>query len=87
MRKTGRTAAEADRFEAYFEAQGLLGMPAPGAIDYSEVVTLDLDTVEPSLAGPKRPQDRVLLKNMKQQFNTLLPNPWQQTALAKTQPP
>ncbi|MDP3271469.1 aconitate hydratase AcnA [Limnobacter sp.] len=75
MRKTGRTAAEADRFEAYFEAQGLLGMPAPGAIDYSEVVTLDLDTVEPSLAGPKRPQDRVLLKNMKQQFNTLFAEP------------
>ncbi|HEX4917496.1 MAG TPA: aconitate hydratase AcnA [Limnobacter sp.] len=75
MRKTGKSAAEADRFEAYFEAQGLLGMPAPGAIDYSEVVTLDLDTVEPSLAGPKRPQDRVLLKNMKRQFNTLFSEP------------
>ncbi|MBU0783481.1 MAG: aconitate hydratase AcnA [Gammaproteobacteria bacterium] len=75
MRKTGRTAAEADLFEAYFDAQGMLGMPEPGAIDYSEVVTLDLDSVEPSLAGPKRPQDRVLLKNMKTQFNTLFSEP------------
>lgn len=75
MRKTGRSTAEADRFEAYFEAQGMLGMPEPGAIDYSEVVTLDLDSVEPSLAGPKRPQDRVLLKNMKTQFNTLFSEP------------
>ncbi len=75
MRKTGRTDEEADRFEAYFKAQGLLGMPAPGAIDYSEVVTLDLDTVEPSLAGPKRPQDRILLKDMKSRFNTLFSEP------------
>jgi aconitate hydratase len=75
MRKTGRTDEEADRFEAYFKAQGLLGMPAPGAIDYSEIVTLDLDTVEPSLAGPKRPQDRILLKDMKSKFNTLFSEP------------
>jgi len=85
MRKTGRTAAEADRFEAYFEAQGLLGMPAPGAIDYSEVVTLDLDSVEPSLAGPKRPQDRVLLRNMKQQFNTLFSEPMTANGFGKDQ--
>ena len=57
------------------KAQGLLGMPDPSSIDYSETVTLDLDTVEPSLAGPKRPQDRVLLKDMKKQFNHLFSEP------------
>ncbi|MCZ8014254.1 MAG: aconitate hydratase AcnA [Limnobacter sp.] len=75
MRKTARGGVEADRFEAYFKAQGLLGMPDPSSIDYSETVTLDLDTVEPSLAGPKRPQDRVLLKDMKKQFDHLFSEP------------
>ena len=83
MRKTGRTDEEADRFEAYFKAQGLLGMPAPGAIDYSEVVTLDLDTVEPSLAGPKRPQDRILLKDMKSKFDTLFSEPMTASGFGK----
>ena len=58
---TGRTRTEIEMFEAYFKAQGLFGVPDAGQIDYSQVVTLDLGSVTPSLAGPKRPQDRIEL--------------------------
>ena len=51
-------------FEAYFRAQGMFGVPQAGDIDYTQDVTLDLGTVAPSLAGPKRPQDRIeLMRN------------------------
>src|SRR5512134_1922480 len=68
---TGRTPDEIAAFEAYFRAQGLFGVPKDGAIDYSSVVSLDLATVAPSLAGPKRPQDRVEIGNVKKQFTSL----------------
>jgi aconitate hydratase len=75
---TGRSKAEIDALEAYFKAQGLFGVPgAAGAseqlaqIDYSQVVTLDLGSVTPSLAGPKRPQDRIELGHVAQQFASL----------------
>lgn len=83
MRKTGRTDVEADRFEAYFQAQGLLGMPDVGSIQYSQVVKLNLDTVEPSLAGPKRPQDRIKLSNMRSQFESLFSAPTSENGFAK----
>jgi aconitate hydratase len=72
---TGRTPDEIAAFEAYFRAQGLFGIPKDGAIDYSSVVTLDLATVTPSLAGPKRPQDRIEIGNVKQQFTALFSKP------------
>jgi aconitate hydratase len=75
MRNTGRTAEEVDAFESFFKAQGLFGIPQAGSIDYSSVVELDLGSIEPSLAGPKRPQDRVPLKAMKETFNTLFSKP------------
>ncbi len=75
---TGRTNAEIEAFEAYFRAQGMFGVPgAAGAskqlagIEYTKVVSLDLGTVAPSLAGPKRPQDRIELGNVKRQFASL----------------
>ncbi|NUZ05244.1 aconitate hydratase [Piscinibacter koreensis] len=68
---TGRTRAEIEAFEAYFKAQGMFGAPTRGQVDYSQVVTLDLGTVAPSLAGPKRPQDRIELGNVKNTFTTL----------------
>ena len=46
-------------------------MPRPGEVDYSQVVKLDLGTVTPSLAGPKRPQDRIELGSVKSQFESL----------------
>ena len=75
LTQTGRTSAEIEALEAYFRAQGLYGMPAAGAIDYSQVVELDLSTVRSSLAGPKRPQDRIELAKMKTAFDTLFSKP------------
>ena len=72
---TGRTAEEIAAFEAYFKAQGLFGVPKSGEIAYSQVVTLDLATVAPSLAGPKRPQDRIELGQVKRTFARLFSNP------------
>jgi aconitate hydratase len=75
FRGTGRTAAEIETFEAYFRAQELFGVPLKGEIDYSQVITLNLDDVTPSLAGPKRPQDRIELGKVKQQFSSLFSQP------------
>ncbi|MFJ3046374.1 aconitate hydratase AcnA [Herbaspirillum chlorophenolicum] len=72
---TGRTKAEIDAFEAYFKAQGLYGVPKAGQIDYTQEVSLDLGTVAPSLAGPKRPQDRIEIGNVKTTFADLFTKP------------
>jgi len=75
FRGTGRTADEVERFEAYYKAQGLFGMPAPGELHYTKVVKLDLGTVSPSLAGPKRPQDRIDLGHLATKFTELYSKP------------
>ena len=72
---TGRTKTEIEAFEAYFKAQGLFGVAKKGDIDYSQVVTLDLGDVTPSLAGPKRPQDRIELGHVATQFASLFSQP------------
>jgi len=72
---TGRSKAEIDAFAAYFKAQGLYGIPRSGEIDYTHVVALDLGSVAPSLAGPKRPQDRIEIGHVKQQFADLFSKP------------
>ncbi|MGD9773681.1 aconitate hydratase [Diaphorobacter sp.] len=72
---TGRTKGEIEAFEAYFKAQGLFGVPRAGDIDYSQVVRLDLGDVTPSLAGPKRPQDRIELGQVSRQFAALFSKP------------
>ncbi|HEY6772913.1 MAG TPA: aconitate hydratase AcnA [Oxalicibacterium sp.] len=72
---TGRTKDEIDAFESYFKAQGLYGIPKSGEIDYTHVVALDLGSVAPSLAGPKRPQDRIEIGHVKQQFADLFVKP------------
>ena len=75
LRYTGRTDEEVDALSSYFKAQNLYGIPQAGSIDYSSVVELDLAGIEPSLAGPKRPQDRVALSAMRETFNTLFSKP------------
>jgi len=75
FRGTGRTKGEVDAFEAYFKAQGLFGIPREGEIDYTKVLTLDLATVAPSLAGPKRPQDRIEIGHVKSTFTELFSKP------------
>jgi aconitate hydratase len=83
MKATGRTAAEVEAFEAYFKAQGLFGIPRQGQIDYTKVVSLDLSTIKPSLAGPKRPQDRIELSSMKKTFAELFSKPIAENGFAK----
>ena len=80
---TGRTDAEIEAFAAYFKAQGLYGVPKAGSIDYSQTVELDLSTVMPSLAGPKRPQDRIGLENVKSTFTSLFSKPVAENGFAK----
>jgi aconitate hydratase len=72
---TGRSKAEIDAFESYFKAQGLFGIPKSGDIDYTNVVALDLGSVTPSLAGPKRPQDRIEIGHVKSTFADLFSRP------------
>ena len=75
FRGTGRSKAEIDAFEGYFRAQKLYGIPKSGDIDYTHVVALDLGAVSPSLAGPKRPQDRIEIGNVKANFAELFSKP------------
>jgi aconitate hydratase len=75
FRGTGRTEEELAAFENYFKAQQLFGVPKEGEIEYTRVVSLDLSTVTPSLAGPKRPQDRIELGAMKSTFTDLFSKP------------
>ena len=72
---TGRTKAEIEAFEAWFRAQKLFGVPRAGDIDYSQVITLDLGEVSPSVAGPKRPQDRIELGQLSSRFAELFSLP------------
>ncbi|MCG1039842.1 MULTISPECIES: aconitate hydratase AcnA [Burkholderiaceae] len=80
---TGRTKEEIAAFENYFKAQGLYGIPGAGQIDYTKTLTLDLSTVAPSLAGPKRPQDRIEIGNVKSTFADLFSLPVAQNGFAK----
>lgn len=68
----GGSEAEVNAFEAYYRAQNLFGMPQVGEIDYSRTLRLDLNTVVPSIAGPKRPQDRIALPDVARQLNYLM---------------
>ncbi len=72
---TGRTETQVDAYRQYFKAQGLFGMPKAGDILYSQLLELDLATVVPSIAGPKRPQDRIELTDVKAKFLDLLSKP------------
>jgi aconitate hydratase len=80
---SGRTADEIEALSAYFKAQGMFGIPGTGAIDYSQTLELDLSTVMPSLAGPKRPQDRIELDRVKATFTSLFSKPVSENGFAK----
>ena len=72
LRSTGRTEEQCITFQNYFKEQGLYGIPKAGDIEYTQVLDLDLATVVPSVAGPKRPQDRIQLPSLKNEFETAL---------------
>ncbi len=75
LRRTGRSEAEVDRVEAYNKLQGLFRTDDTEDPEFTDTLELDLSTVEPSLAGPKRPQDRIALSSMKSQFRDALQAP------------
>ncbi|HSN16245.1 MAG TPA: aconitate hydratase AcnA, partial [Anaeromyxobacteraceae bacterium] len=71
LARTGRPQALVDAFRAYWTAQGMLRIPRRGEVDYSQEIDLDLGTIRPSVAGPKRPQDRIELPAMRDAFRDL----------------
>jgi aconitate hydratase len=75
LRATGRTDEQCETFEAYFRAQKMFGMPRKGEIGYSADLELNLGDVQPSVAGPKRPQDRINLPELGSAFRSLLTKP------------
>src|SRR4051812_43877371 len=75
LRATGRTEEQCAAFENYFRAQKMFGMPGKGEIDYSIDLKLTLGDVQPAVAGPKRPQDRINLPALGETFRSLLKKP------------
>lgn len=75
LQMTGREKAHVDRVEEYYRASGLFGAAAFEAVTYSSVTHLDLASVVPCMAGPKRPQDRIPLGELKKSFHTALTQP------------
>jgi len=75
LRATGRSEEQCRAFENYFRAQKMFGMPRKGEIDYSVDIELNLAEVQPSVAGPKRPQDRISLPELGKTFCELLEKP------------
>jgi aconitate hydratase len=75
LRATGRSDEAVKTYENYYKAQGLWGIPKKGEVVYSQEIELDLGTVLPSVAGPKRPQDRIELPKLKNEFITAFSKP------------
>jgi aconitate hydratase len=83
LRATGRDEKHVALYEAYYKAQGLWGIPKRGQIDYSQEFDLDLATVVPSVAGPKRPQDRIELPKLGHEFTTAFSRPVAENGFGK----
>jgi len=75
LRATGRSEEQCAAFENYFRAQKMFGIPRKGEIDYSVDLELNLSDVQPAVAGPKRPQDRINLPALGETFRSLLQKP------------
>ena len=84
LQATGRTNGDCKLYENYYRSQGLWGIPNLGDVEYSQVVDLDLSTVKPSVAGPKRPQDRIELPNLRREFFSALQRPTTENGFGKT---
>jgi aconitate hydratase len=85
LRQTARPEAQVAATEAYYRLQGCFGPISPGDIDYSQVVKLDLSTIQPNVAGPKRPQDRIPLSSLKSKFESLVKAPVSDGGYGKTE--
>ena len=84
LRATGRDKERLQTVADYYQAQGMFGIPAAGECDYTQTLSLDLSSVEPSVAGPKRPQDRIPLRQLKQKFTDLFTAPLSAGGYGKT---
>jgi aconitate hydratase len=84
LRATGRSDEHCKMYENYYRAQGLFGIPKKGDITYSQELELNLGSVQPSVAGPKRPQDRIELPKLKNEFVTALSKPITENGFGKT---
>ena len=82
---TGRSEEHVETVKRYYQAQGMFGIPRQGECDYSVVFDLDLASIGPSVAGPKRPQDRIELPKLKDQFNKLMLQPIKEGGYGKTE--
>ena len=81
---TGRSQELIDTVRNYYTAQGMFGIPDAGEVDYSQLLEMDLSSVNPSVAGPKRPQDRIELDVLKDKFTDLFQKPIAQSGFNKT---
>jgi aconitate hydratase len=83
MRMTGRDENKIRRIKEYLQAQKMFGIPKKGEVEFTKVVELDLKSVKPCVAGPKRPQDRIDLVEVKKKFNELFTAPVQEGGYGK----
>lgn len=83
---TGRSQEQIEHVRTYLSAQNLFGIPGDGEIDYTEVIHLDLSTIMPAVSGPKRPQDRIHLVDLKETFQNLLKTDTDHGGYNKTKP-
>jgi aconitate hydratase len=83
LRMTGRDADHIALVKEYLEAQGMFGIPRDGDVDYTKVLELDLSSVNPCVSGPKRPQDRIDLTEIKTKFNQTLVSPLEKGGYGK----
>ncbi|HWX19375.1 MAG TPA: aconitate hydratase [Candidatus Binatia bacterium] len=84
LRATGRSEEHCRTYQNYYQAQGLFGIPKKDQIDYSVQLDLDLASVVPSVAGPKRPQDRIELPNLKREFVSAFTKPLTENGFGKS---
>ena len=75
LRATGRSEEHCTMYTNYYKAQGLFGIPSEGDVDYSVSLKLDLATIQPSVAGPRRPQDRIEVPSLGAKFEELFSTP------------
>ena len=85
LRMTGREETKIQRIHDYLQAQDLFGVRGKEDLDFTKVLELDLNTVTACVSGPKRPQDRILLSQIKSQFHTLLKQPTMSGGYGKDQ--
>ncbi|MBA3603482.1 MAG: aconitate hydratase [Parachlamydiaceae bacterium] len=87
LRLTGRKEEDIQQIKDYYSAQKMFGVPKKGEIDFTNMLELDLSTILPCVAGPKRPQDRIELTNLKEKFRHLLKAPLSEGGYAVTTDP